>query len=211
MHAHEDAQQQLGLHRQPAVSLVSLAGFAAGPHMTTSWHQASRQHRQQRNGTAVVHFSTTTAAVTDLNRGSSSDGGNMGQAAASSQQPGSSGRHPEQPAGATAAGANAWWDADGCFEYRAPLSTTVRRLKVGLSRLAAWWGNLGNAAFCAALWSPVRVAGVSMFQAGSHTVQGPRLLSRDRLHNALTTVGVHVSVHPCTDLLIGCLGQRRRS
>ena len=145
---HEHAQQ-LGLHRQPAVPLVSLAGFAAGPHMMTSPHQRaqglwtsspSRQHRQQGNCTAAVCFSSTTAAVADLHREGSS-GDSAGQAAASSQQPGSSVRHPEQPAGATAAGANAWWDADGCFEYRAPLSTTVRRLKVGLTRPAGCWGS----------------------------------------------------------------------
>lgn len=141
MHAHEHAQQ-LGLHQQPAVPLVSLAGFAAGPHMMTSRHQRTQRFctsspaRQQGNGTAAAHFSTTTAAVADLGR-ESSGSDSAGQAAASSQQPGSSARHPEQPAGATAAGANAWWDADGCFEYRAPLSTTVRRLKVAVIR-ARW-------------------------------------------------------------------------
>jgi hypothetical protein len=184
VHAHEHVQQQLGLHRQPAVPLVSLAGFAAGPHMMTSRHQPaqglrasspSRQHRQQGSGTAAAYFSTTTAAVADLER-SSCDSDSAGQAAASSQQPGSSVRHPEQPAGATAAGANAWWDADGCFEYRAPLSTTVRRLKVGTSRLAGCSGGLGNAALCAALWVPVRVAGVSMPHAGAHVGQRLHLL-----------------------------------
>lgn len=29
---------------------------------------------------------------------------------------------------------NSWWDDQGCFEYHAPLSTTVRRLKVGAWR-----------------------------------------------------------------------------
>jgi hypothetical protein len=140
VHAHEDAQQ-LGLHRQPAVPLVSLAGFAAGPHVMLSRRQPapgfytgspSRPHQQQGTSTAVVRFLSTTAAVTDLET-DSGVGGGVGQAASSGQQPGSSVRHPEQPAGATAAGANAWWDADGCFEYRAPLSTTVRRLKVSSS------------------------------------------------------------------------------
>lgn len=173
MHQHA---QQLGLHRQPAVPLVSLAGFAAGPHMTTSRRQPAQGiyisspsclHRQQGSSPAVAHLSTTTAAVADLHRG----GNGAGPVASSSQQSGAGVRHPEQPAGATTAGANAWWDADGCFEYRAPLSTTVRRLKVGMSRLAGCWGGLGNAASRAALWSPVRVAGISVPHPGAHVVQ----------------------------------------
>lgn len=135
----EQHRQQLGLHAQPAAQLSSLADFAATPQVVAACQQQKRsQHAFQRQlltqpgpPPAAMHFSTAApAAPADGHAGGIAAAEAAGFGAA--QGPISGGaavRHPEQPAGATPAGANSWWDDDGCFEYRAPLSTTVRRLK----------------------------------------------------------------------------------
>lgn len=141
--AQRPPQQQLqrfGPHLRPAADLISTAAFSAVPPPAAGWHQQQQQSRTAavplpvgQPGLARIamqqpRFSTAAASSSDDPSSSTS----ISEPAVRHQQPGvAAAGHSEQPSGATAAGANAWWDDEGCFEYRAPLSTTVRRLKVG--------------------------------------------------------------------------------
>lgn len=147
---HQSVRQQPAMQMHSMASAAcatALAAFTRATVTASQWEELGGRHarhgkmHQSATRLALLHaapqparFSTATMGAPPMGQhamGSDAPASAASLAPAASQGPGAAKTsHPDQPAGATAAGLNAWWDDDGCFEYRAPLSTTVRRLKV---------------------------------------------------------------------------------